>query len=322
MNSRLFPLNGEFVSDAAAEEFDFGDSETEWESEFRWPGVRRGYVARTPRSTPQRPQTSPLRRKRRWPRRLVSGPYGVAPEPYPVEVPGSEHVRWAQSALNHVLGLRLPVQGVMDAATRSAIRSFQQRKGLPADGVLGPETERALSAAQRARTAPGGAQPMEPARPLATEKAEGELSGRGRSCGCRSCQHGEPRSSQFVSNTRIQPEAFEFEPESLFGEFETEVAELTDPLPYGCIDVNGRCINVGCAPPYKCVRRFGVCKCKPGYLCPAARDPKSGRCLKVLRRDGNYLVCCPKGVYRADDPCCVVYPLPSRPQEPARGGTL
>ena len=34
------------------------------------------------------------------------------------------------------------------AATRSAIRTFQRREGLPVDGVVGPDTERALIAAR------------------------------------------------------------------------------------------------------------------------------------------------------------------------------
>jgi hypothetical protein len=89
-------------------------------------------------------------------------------------------------------------------------------------------------------------------------------------------------------------------------------SKLTDPLPYGCIDVSGRCISVGCAAPYKCVRRLlGGCECRPGKLCPKAPDPASGKCLRVLRRDGNYLVCCPK-YYGFGDPCCRVYPIPSR----------
>ena len=90
--------------------------------------------------------------------------------------------------------------------------------------------------------------------------------------------------------------------------------KLIDPLPYGCIDVSGRCISVGCAPPYKCVRRLlGGCDCRPGKLCPSAPDPASGKCVRELRRDGNYLVCCPK-YYGYGDPCCRVYPIPSRVQ--------
>lgn len=99
-----------------------------------------------------------------WPGGVVGGPYAVEPEPYAVgpepsgaaaepyppepSPAGSEHMRWVQSALNDVLGLRLPVHGIADAATRSAIRSFQRREGLPADGLVGADTERALLAAR------------------------------------------------------------------------------------------------------------------------------------------------------------------------------
>jgi hypothetical protein len=62
-------------------------------------------------------------------------------------------MRWVQSALNDVLGLQLPTHGIADPATRGAIRSFQQQKGLPVDGVVGPDTEHALAAA-RANASP------------------------------------------------------------------------------------------------------------------------------------------------------------------------
>jgi Lysine-specific metallo-endopeptidase len=89
-------------------------------------------------------------------------------------------------------------------------------------------------------------------------------------------------------------------------------ARLTDPLPYRCIDVGGRCISDGCAAPYKCIRRLGGgCECRPGKLCPKAPDPASGECLRELRRDGNYLVCCPK-YYGSGDPCCREYLIPGR----------
>ena len=61
----------------------------------------------------------------------------------------SEYARWVQSTLNRVEGLALPVDGVMSAATRSALRAFQTRQGLPADGIAGPDTEQALRDAQR-----------------------------------------------------------------------------------------------------------------------------------------------------------------------------
>lgn len=72
---------------------------------------------------------------------------GAPPEPPPREEPaaqGSEHVRWVQHCLNQVSGLRLPVTGIMNPETRSAIRSFQQQRGLPVDGIVGPPTESAL----------------------------------------------------------------------------------------------------------------------------------------------------------------------------------
>ena len=68
---------------------------------------------------------------------------GQPPQPEPSEAP-SEYVRWVQSCLNQVMGLRLPIDGIMNMQTRSAIRSFQERRGLRIDGLVGPETERAL----------------------------------------------------------------------------------------------------------------------------------------------------------------------------------
>jgi len=94
----------------------------------------------------------------RWSPWRATGAFPIEPEPYPAEPApaGSEHMRWVQSALNDVLGLQLPVNGIADPATRSAIRSFQQQQGLPADGVVGPDTERALLAARGQQQQPGG----------------------------------------------------------------------------------------------------------------------------------------------------------------------
>jgi hypothetical protein len=62
-----------------------------------------------------------------------------------IESPG-ERVHRLQFCLNRALGLRLRVTGKMDAATRSAVRSFQKKHGLPVDGVVNPSTESILRA--------------------------------------------------------------------------------------------------------------------------------------------------------------------------------
>jgi peptidoglycan hydrolase-like protein with peptidoglycan-binding domain len=72
----------------------------------------------------------------------------------PLPRQGSEYVRWVQSMLNRVLGLQLPINGIMGVETRSAVRSFQEQQGLPADGIVGPDTEEALRAAARGQVAP------------------------------------------------------------------------------------------------------------------------------------------------------------------------
>ncbi len=55
-----------------------------------------------------------------------------------------EYVRWIQTSLNRILGLRLPVDGRIGPQTRSALRDFQRRAGLRADAIVGPLTEAAL----------------------------------------------------------------------------------------------------------------------------------------------------------------------------------
>jgi peptidoglycan hydrolase-like protein with peptidoglycan-binding domain len=72
-------------------------------------------------------------------------------------VHGTEFIRWVQSTLNRVNAARLAVDGVMSAGTRSALRDFQRRKGLPMDGIAGPEVEQALRDARRDAGAVAGA---------------------------------------------------------------------------------------------------------------------------------------------------------------------
>lgn len=74
-------------------------------------------------------------------------PYPVVNEPYPAEPdnsPGSERVRWLQDCLNQTTGTQLPVNGIMEADTRSAVRNFQRQQGLRVSGIAGPDTEAAL----------------------------------------------------------------------------------------------------------------------------------------------------------------------------------
>jgi peptidoglycan hydrolase-like protein with peptidoglycan-binding domain len=66
------------------------------------------------------------------------------------------YVRWVQQSLNRILGTRIYVNGVMGPRVSNAVRAFQGRAGLPADGVVGPRTEAALIAAG-AGNPPGGA---------------------------------------------------------------------------------------------------------------------------------------------------------------------
>jgi hypothetical protein len=72
-------------------------------------------------------------------------PYPDA-EPWPADGGATEEARWVQDCLNRVLNLQLPMSGRFDAATRSAIRSFQQRHGLAVTGIASPATRRRLDA--------------------------------------------------------------------------------------------------------------------------------------------------------------------------------
>jgi peptidoglycan hydrolase-like protein with peptidoglycan-binding domain len=82
-------------------------------------------------------------------------PHGVQPELYEAEQgwqgevnrSSAAYLRWVQQSLNKVLGAKLSADGIIGTQTRSAIRSFQQQRGLPVDGVVSPNTEAALVAA-------------------------------------------------------------------------------------------------------------------------------------------------------------------------------
>lgn len=104
-------------------------------------------VARPPARPPQggKPPTRPPF----WRPPQGGGSGGAPPSYAPAEEPadeGSEFLRWVQDSLNRSLGMRLPLNGILGPATRSALRTFQERSGLPADGKINPEVERALRA--------------------------------------------------------------------------------------------------------------------------------------------------------------------------------
>ena len=66
----------------------------------------------------------------------------------------ASYIKWVQQSLNQIMGLRLAVDGISGTQTRSAIRSFQQQRGLTVDGIVGPQTEAAIKAALTGGTAP------------------------------------------------------------------------------------------------------------------------------------------------------------------------
>lgn len=90
----------------------------------------------------------PSARPPKYPRRGAGISYvnrgGFSAEPYPVESGGSEKIRWIQDCLSHKSGLQLPVNGIAGRETRSAIRAFQRKQGVRVNGLIDPDTERAL----------------------------------------------------------------------------------------------------------------------------------------------------------------------------------
>jgi hypothetical protein len=167
-----------FETDTEAEDLEAFDTELadeEWEEEFRRFGriparAPRPRMRRAPPRRPSQRRTGPpkplIRRPRRPPRRPPRPPRGAGWPTDSIQQPanagpeerGSEYVRWVQLSLNQVLGLRLPITGVMNAAARSALRTFQGQQNLPADGVAGPETRKALIAS-KAKPSGRGAEP-------------------------------------------------------------------------------------------------------------------------------------------------------------------
>jgi peptidoglycan hydrolase-like protein with peptidoglycan-binding domain len=129
-------------------EFEFSDElNDEAGDEFELPRRTVGRSTRPPsRTPPRRPPTSRRPPSQRSRLARVRGNSFTAASNAPCICPqhGSEFVRWLQSSLNQVLGTRLPVTGLIDAATRSAIRSFQQQRSLSVDGIAGPELKKAL----------------------------------------------------------------------------------------------------------------------------------------------------------------------------------
>lgn len=84
----------------------------------------------------------------------------------------SGFTRWVQSVLNQVMGTRLPLDGLLGPATRSALRAFQERQGLDPTGVMGPATEAALRRTQASRSSDAVA-PSAASAPLEMESSSG-----------------------------------------------------------------------------------------------------------------------------------------------------
>lgn len=92
---------------------------------------------------------------------LVYGPGNLPPVVgYPAILGNVDALRYYQrtlAALGYDIGPR-GADGVWGDMTRRAVRAYQQRKGLAVDGILGPDTQRALQA-EPVRPAPAVAQP-------------------------------------------------------------------------------------------------------------------------------------------------------------------
>ncbi len=144
--------------DIAPFSFNEASDELAWEDERGRPPSPRPTArpaAARPRPRPRPPQRPPQRPAPRRPRPV--GAFDLSNNssaPCVCPAHGSEYVRWVQSALNRIDNAGLRVDGMMSAATRSALRAFQTRKDLPADGIAGPDTEQALRDGQQPAPAP------------------------------------------------------------------------------------------------------------------------------------------------------------------------
>ncbi len=130
---------------------------------------------RTRRPGPMRGRSQPpLRPRRPGFRPGFSGAVSYTAHPAASAGLGSERVRWAQDCLNRAMSTQLPVDGVMTAAARSAVRSFQKQQGLNVTGILGPDTEEALKRACAGLAQPQAATDSAPADEPATDAPSGD----------------------------------------------------------------------------------------------------------------------------------------------------
>ena len=139
-----------------------------------WSYSRPGYTARPPYYWRQPMQWQPGYRNASWYwQRRHQNPFA------PGGGSRDDQIRWIQHFLNRILNQNLPVDGVMSPDTRTAVRNFQQRYGLPATGYVGPQTQQALVATTQQLPEPdapvasgdsGAPPPIEP--PQATTESE------------------------------------------------------------------------------------------------------------------------------------------------------
>ena len=115
----------------------------------------------------------------------ATGAFPIEPEPYPA-VPAlapSEHMRWVQGALNDILGLQLPKNGIADPPTRALSAAFSSSMGFPpmassAQTQSVRRLQREVSTRRPAAAAAG--RPVEPpaAAPSGSSTSNGRASGR------------------------------------------------------------------------------------------------------------------------------------------------